>query len=150
MNTTYKIYDITLKVLEEKPFYEGANSPAKITDFIYDAIKPNEFAEERFYIIALNTKGDVLGYIEHSRGSLNSSMVDIPSIFKFLLLSNAAAFIVTHNHPSGDLSPSSDDIASTKRLAEASKIMGISLLDHIITSPKNNHYSFCKNGLLDK
>ena len=67
----YKVYDLTLKVLEEKPIYTDMANSTKVAEFINAAIQPQTFAEERMYVIALSTKGDVIGYIEHSKGTLN-------------------------------------------------------------------------------
>ena len=142
----YKVYDLALKVLEEKPIYTDMTSSTKVAEFINTAIQPQTFAEERMYIIALSTKGDVIGYIEHSKGSLNSSLVDVAGIFKFALLCNACSIILTHNHPSGSTTPSQEDIEVTRRVKDAGNLLGVPLLDHIITTPTGNSYSLRSNS----
>ena len=142
----YKVYDLALKVLEEKPTFTSMTDSNKVVEFINAAIQPQTFAEERMYIIALSTKGDVIGYIEHSKGSLNSSLVDVAGIFKFALLCNACSIILTHNHPSGSTTPSQEDIEVTRRVKDAGNLLGVPLLDHIITTPTGNSYSLRSNS----
>ena len=142
----YKVYDLALKVLEEKPAFTSMTDSNKVVEFINAAIQPQTFAEERMYIIALSTKGDVIGYIEHSKGSLNSSLVDVAGIFKFALLCNACSIILTHNHPSGNTTPSQEDIEVTRRVKDAGNLLGVPLLDHIITTPTGNSYSSRSNS----
>ncbi|MDS1029398.1 DNA repair protein RadC [Bacillota bacterium LX-D] len=87
---------------------------------------------EYFKTLFLNTKNHVLGLETISIGSLNSSIVHPRELFKQAVKKSAAAIILAHNHPSGDPTPSREDIDVTKRLIEAGKIMGIEVLDHII------------------
>jgi DNA repair protein RadC len=87
---------------------------------------------EHFKALVLNIKNQVLRCVDVSIGSLNSSIVHPRELFKIVMRHNGAAVIVVHNHPSGDPTPSADDIGVTKRLVEAGRILGIELLDHII------------------
>ena len=144
----YKVYDLALKVLEEKPIYTDMANSTKVVEFIQAAIQPQTFAEERMYIIALSTKGDVIGYIEHSKGTLNSSLVDVAGIFKFALLCNACSIILTHNHPSGSTTPSQEDIRVTRRVKDAGDLLGVPLLDHIITTPSGDYNSIRSNSTI--
>ena len=144
----YKVYDLALKVLEEKPIYTDMASSTKVAEFINTAIQPQTFAEERMYIIALSTKGDVIGYIEHSKGTLNSSLVDVAGIFKFALLCNASSIILTHNHPSGSTTPSQEDIQVTSRVKDAGDLLSVPLLDHIITTPSGVYNSIRSNSTI--
>ena len=144
----YKVYDLALKVLEEKPIYTDMASSTKVAEFINAAIQPQTFAEERMYIIALSTKGDVIGYIEHSKGTLNSSLVDVAGIFKFALLCNASSIILTHNHPSGSTTPSQEDIQVTSRVKDAGDLLSVPLLDHIITTPSGVYNSIRSNSTI--
>jgi len=91
-----------------------------------------EEAQEVFGILILNTKNKIVAVHEISRGTLNNSIIHPREVFKPAVIHNAAAIICFHNHPSGDPEPSRDDIEVTKRLAEAGKIMGIEVLDHIV------------------
>ena len=94
---------------------------------------------ENVICIALNTKNNILAYSEISIGGTNLCNISIPSIFRFLLTTNANKFILVHNHPSGDSSPSQIDIDTTQRIKNASEIIGIEFLDHIIIG--DNQYS---------
>ena len=87
---------------------------------------------EVFGILCLSTKHRVIAYHEVSRGSLDSTLVHPREVFKAAILANAAAIILTHNHPSGDPTPSPDDFALTQRLVQAGQIIGIDVLDHVI------------------
>lgn len=87
---------------------------------------------EHFRVILLNTKNQVLSVETVSIGSLNSSLVHPREVFKQAILRSAAAVILVHNHPSGDPSPSKEDIEITRRLEDAGRLIGIEVLDHII------------------
>lgn len=92
----------------------------------------HEEPEEYMYMICMNTKNKVIGVFEISHGSVNSSIVNPREVFQKALLANAVSIIVMHNHPSGDPTPSREDIEVTKRLVEAGKVVGVEVLDHII------------------
>ncbi|MDR1322119.1 MAG: DNA repair protein RadC [Gracilibacteraceae bacterium] len=92
---------------------------------------------EHFRVIFLNTKNKVLGSESISVGSLNSSIVHPRECFKGALRYGANAVILAHNHPSGDPTPSRQDLALTQRLVDSGKILGIEVLDHIIVGEKN-------------
>jgi DNA repair protein RadC len=89
-------------------------------------------AVEVFVVLCLSTKRRVLGYYEVSRGTLDSTLVHPRDVFKVAVLANAAAIIAAHNHPSGDPSPTREDLAVTRRLVSAGEILGIEVLDHIV------------------
>lgn len=82
---------------------------------------------------------------------LNASVVSPREVFKSTILSNSAAFIAIHNHPSGSISPSQEDKDVTKRLLSCSELLGVKMLDHIIIGGETgNMYSFKSDGLLDQ
>jgi DNA repair protein RadC len=85
-------------------------------------------------LFCLSTRRDVLAYHELSRGTVDATMVHPREVFKVALLANARAVIVGHNHPSGDPTPSPDDIALTERLISAGELIGIALVDHLIVA----------------
>ncbi|MBN2565514.1 MAG: DNA repair protein RadC [Candidatus Eisenbacteria bacterium] len=87
---------------------------------------------EHFRAILLNTKNRILGVRTISIGSLNASIVHAREVFKAAVAESAQAIVLVHNHPSGLPEPSSEDIAVTERLAEAGRILGIEVLDHIV------------------
>ena len=80
----------------------------------------------------LDTRNHVLGTPTVYQGSLNTSVVRIGELFRYALKANAAAFIVVHNHPSGDPAPSPEDVHVTRQLVEAGDLLDIAVLDHII------------------
>ncbi len=87
---------------------------------------------EVFGILCLSTKHRVIAYHEVGRGTLDSVLVHPREVFKAALLANAAGIIAAHVHPSGDPTPSADDVEVTGRLAAAGDILGVPVLDHII------------------
>lgn len=92
----------------------------------------HEEPEEYMYMICMNVKNKVIGVFEISHGTVNASLVSPREAFQKALLANAVSVIFLHNHPSGDSTPSREDIEVTKRLVEAGKIVGVEVLDHII------------------
>ncbi len=100
---------------------------------------------ERVLTLILNNKHILLGIEEVSVGSLTASIVHPREVFKAIILANAAAFIVAHNHPSGDPTPSKEDIDITRRLREIADLMAIRLLDHIVIG-KGRYVSFVDDG----
>ena len=83
-------------------------------------------------MISLDYKCHPLGFFEVSHGTVNSSIVDPRSVFIRALLSGATSIILCHNHPSGDCTPSKEDVLLTKRIKEGGELLGIELLDHVI------------------
>jgi DNA repair protein RadC len=103
---------------------------------------------EVFLVMCLNTKNEVIGLHTAHVGSLNASIVHPRDVMKCAILNNAASIIVSHNHPSGNATPSREDIDVTKRPAEAGRIIGIELLDHVIVSYKGDHVSLKEKGYI--
>ena len=101
---------------------------------------------EHFVVMSLNIKNKVLDVRTVSIGSLNSSLVHPREVFNHSIKISAAAIILLHNHPSGDPSPSAEDISITRRLVDAGEIVGINVLDHIIIG--NTWISFREKGLM--
>ncbi|MFS0787375.1 DNA repair protein RadC [Shouchella sp. 1P09AA] len=104
--------------------------------------------QEHFVVLYLNTKNYVIKQKTVFIGSLNASIVHPREVFKEALRTSSAAVICLHNHPSGDPSPSPEDISVTKRLYEAGKILGITLLDHIIIGDEANFISLKERGFI--
>ena len=103
---------------------------------------------EVFLVMMLNTKNQVVGLHRAHVGSLNASIVHPREVMKCAILNNAASIIVAHQHPSGDPTPSREDIEVTKRLAEAGKIIGIDVLDHVIVTYTGKNVSLKEKGYL--
>jgi DNA repair protein RadC len=87
---------------------------------------------EEFHVLLLNTKNGLIKKTQISRGSLNASIVEPREVFKEAIAASAASVILAHNHPSGDPTPSAEDVAITKRLVKSGELLNISVLDHII------------------
>jgi len=103
---------------------------------------------EHFVVFMLNQKNHVIGLHTVSMGSLTASIVHPREVFKAAILANAATILCGHNHPSGDTQPSLEDRAMTQRLAEAGKLLGINVVDHIIIGAAGRYFSFADEGLL--
>lgn len=102
--------------------------------------------QEELRVILLNTRNHVIKVVTIYRGSLNSAQVRVGEIFRPAIKHNAAAIIIVHNHVSGDFSPSPDDIAITKAILEAGKLLDIQALDHLIIGA-NGFVSLNRRGL---
>lgn len=107
--------------------------------------------KEAFVVAFLNTKNRVIDHEVVSLGTINSSIVHPREVFRNAIVNKANAVILCHNHPSGDLTPSSEDINTTKRLKETGNLLGIQVLDHLIINGINQHdvYSFQAHGVLE-
>jgi DNA repair protein RadC len=104
---------------------------------------------ECFVALLLDSKNRITALHLVSQGSLNQSIVHPRETFKAAILANAAAVILAHNHPTGDLTPSSEDIAITRRLKDAGELLGIQVLDHIIVdTDSGDSRAFTEMGLL--
>lgn len=103
--------------------------------------------QENFVLIGLNTKLQVNMLSIVFVGGVNSVHVEMPAIFQRLLMSNSSQFIIAHNHPSGNLTPSEGDIHLTRRIKRAGNLMGIKLLDHIIVN-NETYTSFAEREIL--
>lgn len=101
-------------------------------------------ANEIFLILMLNTKNRVIGVHKISVGSLNASIVHPREVFKAAILNSSASIICSHNHPSGDPTPSPEDLQVTKRLVESGELIGIDVLDHIVVTEDVKIYTSLK------
>ena len=150
----------TIKFKQIKAVYETLVVKEEITNYLKTGTRftsPSQVYEtfsflmketkEMFITLHLDGKNRIIAMDLVSIGSLNQSIVHPREVFKTACLSNAAAIILVHQHPSGDSTPSSEDIAITRRLKEAGEIMGIKVLDHIIVG-EGEYLSFVERGLL--
>lgn len=109
-------------------------SPEDVKNLVMEEMR--FFDREHFRAIYLDRKGGVLAVEDISVGGLHSSIVHPREVFKSAVKRSAASLILVHNHPSGDPTPSSEDIEVTRRLIEAGTIMGIEVLDHVVIGEK--------------
>jgi len=118
---------LMLEAPEERP---AINSPAEAAALVQYEMSGLE--QEHLRVILLDTRNRVLDIVEIYRGSVNSSQVHIGEVFKPAIRRNATAIIVIHNHPSGDPTPSPDDVAVTRAILQAGKLLDIDVLDHMV------------------
>lgn len=121
------------------------SSPIEVVNFFNAEL--DNIKVEKFIGVFLNTKNEVINWEVISVGSLNASIVHPREVFNRAIRRNAASIIAVHNHPSGHISPSKEDINITKRLYEVGQLVGIPLIDHIIIG-KNKYYSFKEENQL--
>jgi DNA repair protein RadC len=127
---------------------KSIRSPEDAYDIINELLYLSEQTKEHFVILTLSTKNTILGVHTIHIGSINASIVHPREVFQPALLNNSASIVAFHNHPSGDPSPSREDVEVTKRLVEASKILGIDLLDHIVVGSQGRFVSLKEKGYL--
>ena len=140
MKTVYEIVRIKQVIKEveanEKFTVRSPEDAAKVAaEFIGDEDR------EVFFVMCLNTKNHVVAVHRCHVGGLNASLVVPREVFKSEILNNSASIIVSHQHPSQDVTPSREDLEVTKRLVECGKILGIEVLDHVIVNAKAEYYS---------
>ncbi|MDP3793306.1 MAG: JAB domain-containing protein [Candidatus Uhrbacteria bacterium] len=129
--------------MEERPHVgDSATAVRVLSGWFLDADR------ESFAVLMLNAKNRLIGISTISVGSLTSSLVHPREVFKPLILHNAAAVILAHNHPSGDPTPSREDNSITQRLVTLGDMMGIRVIDHIIIGDNGRHYSYLDSGAL--
>jgi len=102
---------------------------------------------EHFYAFCLDTKKAPIGLNHVAMGTLSTVLVHPREVFKCAILLNAACIIITHNHPSGDPTPSPEDRVLTTRIADAGQLLGIPLIDHVVIGD-DRYYSFADHGTL--
>lgn len=102
---------------------------------------------EHFIMLCMDSRRKLTKICDISTGCLNASLIHPREIFKEAIKNNSASIIISHNHPSGEVDPSEEDLVVTKRIIEAGEIMGIKVLDHIIIS-KTHSFSFKENKLI--
>ena len=152
MKMSYEMEVVNIRLVNEPSWYskEPLDNPDKIARFMSEELR--SFDREVFCILNLTTDAKVINMNIVSMGTINASLVSAREVFKSSILSNAASIIAVHNHPSGNLYPSQNDMLITNKLMQAGELLGIELLDHIIVGGgKGEYYSFhTHNLLLDK
>lgn len=132
---------LNLESPDERPTIHSPADAAELVKYEMSALE-----QEHLKVMLMDTRNRVLDIVEVYRGSLNSSHVRVGELFKSAIRRNAAAIIVVHNHPSGDPTPSPDDIAVTRAIVEAGKLLDISVLDHLVIG-SGRHVSLKERGL---
>ena len=103
--------------------------------------------QEHFVVMLLNTKNRVIGVNTVYVGSVHTTVLRVAEIFRPAILGNATAIVVSHNHPSGDPTPSPEDIAVTREIVQAGKLLDIEVLDHVVLGEPGRFVSLKERGL---
>lgn len=144
-----RINIVSLKMVREDSILYAnrkISSPNEAVDLLRSLLEDCD--REKLIVCCLNLKNEPTDISTVSVGSLNSSIVHPREVFKIAIMSNSASIIVAHNHPSGNVEPSKEDINITKRIKESGKILGIEMIDHIIIGSNNNYKSLKEEGLI--
>ena len=118
---------LTLEAPEERPTINSPADAAALVQYEMSALE-----QEHLRVLLMDTRNHVLDISEIYRGSVNMSQVRVGEVFKAAIRRNATAVIVVHNHPSGDPTPSPDDVAVTRAFVQAGKLVDVDVLDHLI------------------
>ena len=146
-----KIEVVNIRMVKEPSLYstEKIRSPEDVKKVIAKELAT--YDREVFAVLNMKTNGQPINLNICSVGTLDSSVVSPREVFKSTILSNSAAFIAIHNHPSGSISPSQEDKDVTRRLLNCSELLGVKMLDHVIVAGETGEiYSFKSDGLLDQ
>ena len=148
MNIDYKVGEVKLSY---KPKFKNQYKVTCSEDaykYLLSTYKKGTICyKEYFKVLFLNQATQVLGYTLISEGGLTETTADVRLIFQAALLTNSVALILVHNHPSGSMKPSRQDMEITKQVKEAARLMRITVLDHIILTDAG-YYSFADEGEL--
>ena len=129
--------ELGMRIIRNDNELKTYTTPRQVFEYLYPKVKLLNI--ECLYALYLNTRGGLIQEVLITQGTVNSSLVDGKDIFKWALKLSATAIILVHNHPSGDPTPSIQDIKSTEKLVQMSKMMDVIILDHIIIG--NDYYS---------
>ena len=132
---------MTRESLEASPSIHTPDQAANLIMYEMSALE-----QEEMWVLLLDTRNRYLSLEKLYRGSLNSSQIRIGELFKVAIRRNAATIIVSHNHPSGDPTPSPDDIAITRAIVQAGKLLDVDVLDHLVIG-NGRYVSLKERGL---
>jgi DNA repair protein RadC len=126
----------------------NVRQPADVVEYLRAIWNPGtlELLEE-VLVVCLNGNHQAIGWVKVASGGFNAAKIDPRLVFAVALQTASSAIILAHNHPSGNLQPSAEDQAITRRLKEAGDILGIHVLDHVILT-RDSYYSFEEAGLM--
>lgn len=147
MSIPYKPLDLSLNIRLGET-YDTKTDPHRLSSAVevYELTKDYAKADrEVMLIVMVDCKNDLIHLETHTIGAIDSAQVYPREIFRSLLLKNATAFMLVHNHPSGDPEPSLADRELTRELNEGAKVLGIKMLDHVVLG-KERYYSFSDQG----
>ena len=145
--TLVAAFELSRRIKASDKWYSNKKitSPKDIADIFIPLLRDE--VKEKFLVVCLNSSNQIIKFEIISIGNLNSSIVHPREVFKLAIVNNSANIFLVHNHPSGNLEPSREDIAITKRLVEAGNIFDIKVLDHLIIAG-DNYTSLVKNRII--
>lgn len=130
------------------PTEDKLNNPEMISHMMCEIFRADRKAEEHVWIIAFTKKFSLISIFDVPHGTASTSLISTREIFVRLCLCGAVQFVLVHNHPSGDTTPSVEDIKVTERMKEAGQLMDIPCMDHIIIGKNGAYYSFTEHNIL--
>jgi len=145
----YQLPQIELNYRNPQPYHERIrlnNSHASYVMLLENWSDQIEFREE-FNLLLVNNALQVIGIYNVSKGSNRATLVDVQMVMAAALKANATGMVLAHNHPSGNVLPSEQDIKLTKEIEKAAEMLNIRVYDHLIVTP-TNYYSFLDEGML--
>ena len=146
--TVYKASEIKVSYKAKKHNLPIVANPDTVADIVRSAWDKNRIEmREEFKVLLLNRANIVLGFFNVSAGGVSSTSVDPKIVFSVALKSLASAIVIAHNHPSGNTTPSTADIALTKKIKQGCELLDIQLLDHINLTA-DSFYSFANEGII--
>jgi DNA repair protein RadC len=140
---TMKAIRVTLRVADGASV--TVTDPKSVSAFMKESINP---IQEEVNVLLVNNRGNIVDVVKVAMGSGNSAMATPSDVLRPAILNGNSRIILVHNHPSGDVSPSEEDLVFTRRITQAAKLMGIDLLDHVIVAVGDAFYSFRQEGLI--
>lgn len=142
----FQLDQVAIRMVEMPPLYSEVplNGPAAVIKVMVDTFK--DYDREVFAIVNLRTDLKPINMNIVSIGALNQSLAHPREAIKSMVLSNAASVLLVHNHVTGKMEPSREDIALTDRLSNICNLMGIELMDHVIVGPGDSYFSFHERG----
>jgi len=151
MYKTMKDENMSLSLVKENAVnYPIQNAkmtnPQQPADLMRAVFQADKQTEEYLHMLCFDTAMHLIGVFEISHGTVNASLVNPREIFQKALLCNAVNLILVHNHPSGDVTPSKQDMDITKQVKDAGSLLGVPMLDHIIVG--DGYFSFHERGVL--
>lgn len=130
------------------PTEDKLNNPEMISHMMCEIFRADRKAEEHVWVIAFTKKFSLISIFDVPHGTASISLISTREIFVRLCLCGAVQFVLVHNHPSGNTTPSVEDIKVTERMKEAGQLMDIPCMDHIIIGKNGAYYSFTEHNIL--
>ena len=142
----YRVAIVQLPLVKETSMSKPIRTPRDILELCRDLVG---LAQETFHCLAVDAKNKLIDRSLVSVGIADASLVHAREVFRPALLVNSSAIVLVHNHPSGDATPSAEDIRITKQMVAAGRVLGIQVLDHVVIGSVDDYTSLREAGLVD-